>query len=164
MIHLVYILLLSGFLPWDEPIAESHDIHLSVTELTKVDSDIEVVMKIFFDDLQKAMGLIPGEELPEDYIGSDDLIQRFADDHFILRLNGEKLRLILSETEAALPAIWATFLVKDLDWKMFNELQIENRIMIDLFDDQKNIVKMNLGNKRSDLIFSASKVIETIFY
>jgi hypothetical protein len=139
-----------------------HDIHLSVTELSKKDQNIEVIMKIFFDDLQKSMGMVPGEELPLDYAGADDLVQKFAESHFKMKLNDMQLKLELLEIEAALPAIWATFIIEDISWEEVNELEIENKIMTDLFDDQKNIVKLNFDHHTSHITFSNSKFLERI--
>ena len=84
-----------------------HDIHISVTEITVNQSSIEVVSKIFLDDLQAAMGLVPGEELPENYKGSNELIQEFVNENLVLKINGKAFPLTLSGTTSALPAVWS---------------------------------------------------------
>ncbi len=134
-----------------------HDIHLSVTEISVKGDNLEIVIKIFYDDLQEAMGLVPGEQLPANYAGAEDLIQKYVSKHFILRLNDQILVLQLSESVALLPAIWSTFSVKNFKWSENSSLEIENRLMINLYSDQKNIVKINLGKLRKDFIFTKSK-------
>ena len=51
-----------------------HDIHVSVCDIELEDKNIEVTLKTFLDDLQIAVGLTPGEELPEDYSSAEELI------------------------------------------------------------------------------------------
>ena len=143
----------------------THDIHLSVTEITKEEDKIEVVIKIFYDDLQAAMGLVPGEELPDTYSGAEDLISEYISKNFVLKLNDQLLDLQLSESVALLPAIWNTFTIGNFNWSdNGNSLEIKNQLMINLFDDQKNIVKIDLGEKRKDIIFTKSKYTETILF
>ncbi|MEE9373170.1 MAG: DUF6702 family protein [Saprospiraceae bacterium] len=139
-----------------------HEIHLSVTEIHRSGDAIEVVSKVFLDDLQNAMGLVPGEELPDNYKGADDLIQRFIDKNLFITLNGQIIRLKLTDTEAALPAIWATFHSENVEWKAKNILVIENKIMIDKFDDQKNITKVEVGHFKKEIIFTTVNSINTL--
>ncbi len=160
MIYNILLAFLSSFLP-----TMSHDIHLSVTEITKEEDKIEVVIKIFYDDLQAAMGLVPGEELPDAYSGAEELIQEYISKNFVLTLNDQVLNLELSESVALLPAIWSTFTIGNFNWSDdMNSLEIKNQLMLNLFDDQKNIVKVNLGEKQKDITFTKSKYIETILF
>ena len=155
MMNLLLVILLNIF-----P-AESHDIHLSVTEVMRNGDRIEVVSKIFLDDLQTSMGLIPGEELPEDYAGSDDLIQRFINKSLTISFNQKPIDLVLTKTEAALPAVWATFTTDSIIWEDQNEIAVSNNIMTDLFDDQKNIVKIMIDGSQQSHIFSVEETLET---
>ena len=142
-------------------ILDEHDIHLSVTEVKSEGEGIEVVSKIFLDDLQMSMGLVPGEELPDDYVGADELIQRFINKNLVIRLNDEIVELTLFQTEAALPAIWATFKAEKVEWQSQNILIVENFIMTDLFKDQKNIFKINLNGLEDQYVFSSDDTRET---
>ena len=135
-----------------------HDIHISVTEITEKEDHLEVVCKIFLDDLQNAMGLIPGEELPDDYKGSDDLIQRFIDSNLIVKVNDQDVKLNLKFIEPAIPAVWATFETPDLILTNQNTISVVNKIMIKLFDDQKNILKIKIKNLKEEKVFDTDYV------
>ncbi len=143
---------------------EAHDIHLSVTEMKRTGNHIEVVSKIFLDDLQTSMGLAPGEELPEDYKGADDLIQRFIDKSLIITFNEKPLKLKLAKTEAALPAVWVTFTADKVEWTDDNVFSVDNKIMTDLFEDQKNIFKIHINGKEDEHVFSSDQTIETFYF
>jgi len=147
----------------------THDIHLSVTEISMEEEKIIVVSKIFLDDLQFAMGLVPGEELPEDYEGSDQLIQRFIDENLQISLGDDVLDLKLTSTEPALPAIWATFEanytiegdeIQNQQWSV----SVMNKMMIELFDDQKNITKIDVNGSTQQEIFDTKKTSKTFSF
>ena len=142
----------------------AHDMHLSVTEISNKRGKIEVVIKIFYDDLQAAMGLIPGEELPANYAGAEELITEYISKNFELILNEQVLQLELMESTALLPAVWSTFTIADFNFSEENKLEINNKLMISLFEDQKNIVKINLNDKKRDIAFSKSKYRDTVHF
>ena len=122
--------------------AVDHDIHLSVCDVNLISPQTaELRFKIFYDDLQLSMGLIPGEELPSKYKGADDLIQKFINKNFSFYCNGKKATLQYVNTEAALPAVWCTMRI-NLATPKTTTLKMENRILIQEFDDQVNIVNV----------------------
>tara|TARA_Y100000385_G_scaffold285797_1_gene346439 strand:- start:1963 stop:2361 length:399 start_codon:yes stop_codon:yes gene_type:complete len=129
--------------------------------MKRTGNDIEVISKIFLDDLQTSMGLTPGEELPEDYKGADDLIQRFIDKSLIIYVNEKPLNLKLAKTEAALPAVWVTFTANKIEWRDTNVFSVDNKIMTDLFEDQKNIFKIHIDGEDDEHIFSSDQTLET---
>lgn len=127
-----------------------HDIHLSVCELTKTENDkIEIKLKIFYDDLQLAMGLIPGEELPKKYKSADDMIVKYVVKNLSVTVNGVKAEFDYIKTESAMPAIWTTLQLKNINASSIKTIKIQNRILIDIYDDQENIVHVNLKKAES---------------
>lgn len=144
------------------PVLEDHDLHLSVTEINAEGDQMEVVTKIFFDDLQMAMGLNPGDVLPDNYTSADEMIQQYIMDHLVIKVNDIQLTLELSESVALLPAVWTTFKVTDYAFTDEVEFSIENRIMNSLFDDQTNIVKIYFKDKRKDITFSGKKITDKV--
>ena len=132
---------------------EDHDIHLSVTEISIVDNRVEVVSKIFLDDLQSVMGLVPGEELPDDYVGADEMIQIFINENLSIHFNDQPLVLKLKLAEPALPAVWATFESDKVQWATTNSFLITNKMMNNLYDDQRNIVKLDINGDQQEEVF-----------
>ncbi len=124
-----------------------HDIHVSVTdiEITQ-DGKISVTSKIFFDDLQLAMGLQPGEELPKNYTNADQLIAKFVNKNLKLKLGKEGIKLQYLKSQASMPAVWASL----SGYGKFDdrELVIENRIMTDIYEDQMNMVNITYKGKK----------------
>lgn len=129
-----------------------HDIHVSVTDIDiEQDGDVEITIKVFLDDLMNAVGLEAGTELPENYTGSDEMIKEFLEDTFILELNGEKVPIDIVDTSASLPAVWITIEYKLQD--AISSLDLENKMLLDLFDDQTNMVNVDVkGTRYSELM------------
>lgn len=125
-----------------------HDIHVSVCEMVYMeeDSKIEMSIKIFYDDLLNAVGLNPGEELPEDYTSSDELITAFIHKNVKIRINGEVKDLNYEASHSYPPAVWSTFIIHQDS--PIEQISMKNTILVDLFDDQVNMVTIKVGKKR----------------
>lgn len=119
----------------------AHDIHVSVAELSlEEDGHLELSLRIFFDDLLMACGLKPGEELPDGYQSSDELIEAYVAEHFKLFLNGDQVALIYKESFSDNLAVWIELKSKILELNQINTLELENTILLKEFEDQLNIL------------------------
>ena len=122
-------------------IVSAHDIHVSVAELSlEEDGHLELSLRIFFDDLLMACGLIPGEELPEGYESSDELIEEYVSSHFKLYLGGERVSLMYKESFSDNLAVWIELKSERLDLDQISTLELENTILLKEFEDQLNIL------------------------
>ena len=136
-------MLVAGMLIWilncvTPPVA--HDIHVSNTQVTKKeDGKIEVVVRIFYDDLQMAMGLQPGQPLPVKYSSADALIEKYLNDKMKWSFDGKRVSPVYLKRKAAAPAVWA-YLFLDVSNSMVKEIRLENHLFNDQFDDQVNMV------------------------
>ncbi|HMQ08050.1 MAG TPA: hypothetical protein PKC30_12160 [Saprospiraceae bacterium] len=134
-----------------------HDIHLSVCDFEYFPSSrkVELTIKIFYDDLLEAVGLRMGEELPEDYKSADDLIEKFINKHFAIHVNGKKKVLNYIDSYSYPPAVWST-LEFDQDEEI-KEIKIFNTILLELFNDQKNLVNVSYGSKKHVVVMDHKK-------
>jgi hypothetical protein len=132
-----------------------HDIHVSVCDIIEKTehSQLEVSVRIFYDDLLNAVGLQVGEELPEDYTGSDDLIEKFISKHLSISINGDQVPMVYLESVSYPPAVWTTFKI-ELSAPI-SEIEVNNSILIDLFDDQVNMVNLKYKGKKK--VYSLDK-------
>lgn len=125
-----------------------HDIHVSVCDMTyKEDKGIiEVSIKVFYDDLLNAVGLKPGEELPDNYTSSDELIEAFINENIQIKINGEEKTLNYEESHSYPPAVWSTFSIAHTG--EVNQINMKNTILTDLYDDQVNMVNIRINGKK----------------
>lgn len=135
--------------------AIAHDIHVSVIEVKeKTTGEFDISVRIFLDDLMNACGLIPGAALPEGYSSSDDLIEKYLDQHLQFTVDGERQTLIYKESNADQMSVWIDLSFKNQDITETSHIQIENTILLDLFDDQLNLFHVSRGGKRKSYSFS----------
>ena len=132
-----------------------HDIHVSVCDIIRKNdnSKIEVSVRVFYDDLLNAVGLNIGEELPEDYTGSDDLIEKFLNKNLNISINGKEVKLEYQESISYPPAVWTTLTIDIAE--PISEIQVNNTILVDLFDDQVNMVNLRFNGKKE--VYSLDK-------
>jgi hypothetical protein len=119
-----------------------HNVHISKCEINELNSEgkLELQVSIFYDDLLEAVGLTMGEELPEDYKSADELIEAFIKSHLVIEINGIEKAMDYIESHSYPPAVWTTL---EIDQKEdIKELKIKNTILLDQFDDQKNIISL----------------------
>jgi len=133
-----------------------HEFHLSLTEI-KHNSDnksLEIAIKLFTDDLTVAlqqagapkMELGTEAEPPQ----ANEYIESYLKTHFKLTVNGKQTEFIYLGKEAELDATWCFVEVKDIRKVQF--IQIENSFMLEAFDDQTNMVNLDInGRKKSGL-------------
>ena len=138
-----------------------HDIHVSVTDIDISESGIiEVTVKVFLDDLMNSLGLEFGAELPDDYSSSDDLIKKFMEDNISLSINGEEpVALALEDTTPSMPAVWINMTGKFTE--QVDAIKLENKILVELFEDQSNMVNIEIeGKKYSELLDDGKTIWE----
>ncbi|MCB9205074.1 MAG: hypothetical protein H6603_08880 [Flavobacteriales bacterium] len=134
----------------------AHEFHLSLTEISHntENKTLEVSIKLFTDDLLTAlqqagapkMELGTENEPPE----ANEYIESYLKRHFKLTVNGKPTDFTYLGKEAELDATWCYVEVKDV--KKVQSLEIENTFMLEAFDDQTNMVNLNInGRKKSGL-------------
>lgn len=142
------VLVFYGFIGFEN----DHDIHVSVTDIEiSDDGGVEIVVKVFIDDLMQSMGLEMGAELPDNYTSSDDLINQFLNNNLDIKINEKELTYTLDDTAPSTPAVWITLIGKTAD--DIKTIEINNKILIDQFDDQSNMINVTyLGERYSEML------------
>ena len=145
-------------------LSAEHDIHVSVCEIDIEDNGAEIVLKTFLDDLQIALDLEPGEDLPVNYTSAEELILEYVREQVVLRISGQKLDLILDDISSSGDAIWLSLKcilpegVDHADFELFNGLLTE------VYDDQTNLVNLHLPEGQKSFIMDRKKkLIKTNF-
>lgn len=140
-----------------------HDIHVSVANIYRSDKGhIELETKIFFDDLQMGVGLEPRSEIPPEYGSSDLLIENFVKENLQISFDGAPVRLRYKESYLAEQAVWSIFTISSRN-KDPKKILIENSILTDLYDDQINILNIDLGTLNTTISFNGKKVKKEVF-
>lgn len=148
---MVYFLIGIYFWLWPAP-ETLHDIHMSKTEVfyNQENQSLEVSMHLFIDDLEDAItsyGVDPLYlETAKESDSSSAFIKEYVERFFKIRVDGKDVAFdfIGKEADYDLIAVWCYFEGKGVD--INSEVEVENRLLLDLYQDQKNVVTF-IANK-----------------
>ena len=125
-------------------LAKTHPFYLSLTEIRFNSSSkkIEVAQKIFWDDLETALGRHFNENIdflnPEDQSKLDSQIRRYLLTHNQVLVNGKLLTLNYLGYEVEEDAAW--FYLESSETEAPKTVEVKNTILLDDFNGQQNIV------------------------
>jgi hypothetical protein len=155
MLFLKSILLIFSLVSGFSKPETKHDFHTSLTEmrLNSVSNSYEITIRVFTDDLQKALR---NNDLETD--AADKAVEGYFKKHFAL-LKGKDVR-------------WGNYIGKevesDVTWLYLElpkanevkEFQLLNTIFMEMFDDQSNLLNVISGEERKTLIFNAKSKLQ----
>jgi hypothetical protein len=145
------------------PAAVEHDIHLSLCELrfNESSSSFEISFKIFIDDLELAIqrdgntGFRVGDNESDAEV--DKHIAAYLNKVFSIEIDGNKLQgeFVGKEITDDLLAVWCyvQIPVKHTGKKCL----MTNRILLDVYNDQRNIMDIRMNKSHKDYIILESR-------
>ena len=145
-----------------------HDFHLSKAEVhyNEQNQSLEISLHIFLDDLEDGMMQIgmenPNFSTSQEHPKADSLLYVYLASHFAAIVDDQKISFdfLGKEDGEDLTAIWCYLEGKNVPPP--KKIEIENTILVDLFDDQKNIVAFTSPMKKEFLLFDLKKQKATI--
>jgi hypothetical protein len=131
-----------------------HQFHISKTDVTykPTEKTLQITMHIFIDDLEKSL---EKQGVTKIYIGTEkekqeanSLIIKYLQSNFSIKLNNKALTydFLGKETSNDKQAIWVYLEAKNV--KDVKQIFVENKILTEIFSDQKNIVQINVPSKK----------------
>jgi len=156
----IILLVLSFFI---SPAVEviDHDVHMSRCDIDyRSETEVfEISMKIFIDDLELDLGTMGHDSLkictehekPE----AEELIHAYLNQHLKIQVDNKSVDLewVGKEISDDLSAVWCYLQVNSV--KPTQSIDITNDVLIALYDDQQNVVKVVLeGGERSFFLFN----------
>lgn len=144
-------------------IASGFTLHKYYMSITQIDynqkaGSLEITMKLFTDDLEKAVEAGTTEKLK---LGTDnestkanDLIKKYLNKHFTINVNGQPVTYKFIGKEVNIEVAWVYLEVVNV--KDLNTITVKNTLLTETIGEQKNIVKLSVKDKYDSHVFSAS--------
>lgn len=139
-----------------------HDIHVSKTEI-HYKSDLAMLqlsVHIFVDDLEldledQGYTALKLNTNKEHELG-DEAVQAYIDKHLIFREGDQIIQTSLIGKEASedLSAVWCYL---EIPLEQLENLSLENTILLDIHDDQRNLVSFKVDGVRKDFLILDAK-------
>ena len=136
-----------------------HPIYISVIEINSKDNNLEIVFKIFRDDLEDGIKNNLGKNVSIDTQSklelNNKIIQEYLNTVTSIKVNDYKKELFFSG-----------FLLENERIKInakisnnfsINRIEIYNEILIDVFSNQKNVIFFNIYNQLNNDVLDKSK-------
>lgn len=163
MIYLIGFLSSFFFIPAEFDAVIAHDLHLSKTEIRyKPDQQsIQFTVHLFIDDLENALSLYGAKDLnlctEKESVEAENWLEAYIQKKLLVAINDQtvNLQFIGKEMSEDMMGIWCYFEISAID--EFNILEIDNQLMHDLFDDQKNIMAFYQDSKNLSFDFYDNK-------
>ncbi len=132
-----------------------HQFHVSKCsiEYSKNDKAVQIMMQIFIDDLEEALREQGVDHLflgtDKEAENADDYIQKYFAQKFNLTINkkAKTPEYLGKEVSEDLSALW--FYLEIPKVKKLKEVTIFNAILMDIFEDQKNIINVKGPDKQT---------------
>jgi len=139
----------------------AHPIHVGLTFVSynEQTGSLEIVHKIFIDDFDAALQEKYGEKLQLgtewESAESEEFIQKYLAEHFELLLNGKAQRPNYIGKESDMEAVWVYQEIEDVS--EIKRLEIAHSVLFEKFDDQKNIVHLEIKDMKRSFLLSPEK-------
>ncbi len=154
--HFTYLFLLLTFSSTLHDIETIHDLHLSRTDIIyNPETDaFEITMNIFIDDLEAALDLQGHQDLylctDREVSDADSLIALYLTEHLMISSGSNTLpyQYLGKEVNEDLSSVWCYMEILSPD--ISDDISVEMDLFNELFDDQKNIVKLQYDTKHKD--------------
>jgi hypothetical protein len=148
--------------------SEDHAFHLSKTDIVyqPKEKTLQLTMHVFIDDLELALekqgktSLSIGTE--KEKAGVNDLIIKYLQQNLSLTVNNKKtaLSFVGKEATADRQALWIYLEVKDV--KSIKTLSVENKVLMEVHGDQKNMVQVIVPSKKANsFVLEKGKPMDT---
>lgn len=147
----------------------AHPLHVSVTEIEydERESELEIMMRIFTDDLENAIRLqqnINDLDIlnPPKGLTTDKLVGSYILTHFAIGLDGkiQDIRYLGQEHEGE--AVVCYLLVSKV--KKWNKVEVTNDVLCELFDDQSNLIHVTIGETVKSLRLVKDKTTSSLSF
>lgn len=154
--------LLSGFK------SGAHEFYLSVTEIAykKETQSLQIITRIFVDDFEEVLRMRFDDEIrliPDDEKGPvSEMIKKYLDQKLQVKIGEEKLQLNYLGKEYDADQVVLYMEIEDV--RPFTEIEVNNAILTDLFDDQKNVVHVQVNGVTKSMLLQKDNDNESLFF
>ena len=139
----------------------AHKFYVSITsiEFVKEKSSLQIITKIFTDDIENALrkeydktiSLDSQKETEE----ADEFLKQYILQKIKIKINGKPVKLDYIGKEYDTDMVVAYIEVTGIS--DFKTVEIENKVLMEMFPEQKNIIHLKTSKSRRSLILEIDK-------
>lgn len=142
----ILFILLATFSTFEKTTLEAHQFHVSKAqvEYSAESEALQISLHIFLDDLEFALEEKGASNLflcsEREAENAEEMLQKYLSQQFQIKIDGttQTYQYIGKEISEDLAAVWCYFEIPKITAP--KSIEVTNEILMDLYDDQKNIV------------------------
>jgi len=146
-----------------------HPIHVSICEIEydRNNKALEMTLRIFIDDLEKEIRLNRNEpelditDLPEG-VDLDEILKTYLNKNFQVSVNDKDQEYTFIGHEIETDAVFCYMEITKV--KKLKSIEIDNSILTNLYDDQTNLVHIEVDGKIRSMRMVRSETRDRITY
>lgn len=138
-----------------------HKYYISLTkvEYKEESNSVQITMRIFIDDLQEAINTTYHKNLELDEANKsneiDTLIRKYISPKFKVTINKVESTYSYLGKEFENDVVYLYLEIKKI--KMINAIEIKNDVLMELFSDQINIIKLKINGSKKTFLLTNQK-------
>jgi len=142
-------------------ISNTHETYLSVTEIeyNKDQKSLQIISRVFIDDFQNVLSKRYQKDISlsykEDLQNNQDIMEKYLDKKLKITIDGRLLDLKFLGSKFDADQI--VLFIESKNVESFKKVKVENLILTDLFDAQKNITHVKKGEEIESMLLSKAK-------
>ncbi len=133
-------------------------ISLSQIDYKAQEKTLQITMRLFTDDVEKTLNANFKKDFkldtPQELATTNQLITYYLNNHFKVIVNGKPLNIKFLGKEYENDLVY--FYIEINDVATIKSIEIENTILMDEFEEQQNIIKLNIGKVLKTMILVRS--------
>ena len=139
----------------------AHKYYLSLTEIAfnEKQQSIQIIMNVFMDDIELALNKKNNIDLQlttkQELANNDIYFKTYLEETFFIKIDGleRTINYLGKEYEGNL----VYFYLEILEVANFNTIEVTNRVLINQFPEQQNLIKLKKGNKHKSVLLTQEK-------
>tara|TARA_R110000796_G_scaffold1336_2_gene5285 strand:+ start:114 stop:623 length:510 start_codon:yes stop_codon:yes gene_type:complete len=136
----------------------AHKFYISVTSVEYSDKDraLQITTRIFIDDFEKVLqeryGIKGGLATKEESGMADAYIEKYLRTKFMVEINDRPVDFDFLGKEYDNDIMICYLEVPKIDMSTATSISVENEVLMDIFEEQKNVVHFKLGNQKKSFV------------
>lgn len=145
-----------------------HEFHLSKS-MMKYNQDekaIQISLHLFIDDFEEALANKGADSMNlfknMEHARADEYIELYLKDRLQIMVDDQKLEFhyLGKEMSEDLAGVWMYLEIANVE--IPKSIEVENRLLIEMFEDQRNIMNVNANGKADYLMFTNEDIKQTL--
>ena len=136
----------------------AHKFYVSVTNInySEKDSAFQITSRVFVDDLEAVLKERYGVEThlatPDESPLAEEYIEKYFRTKFLIKLNGKPAPYTFLGKKYDADVIICYLEIPEVELSQLTSIEIQNEILTDLFEEQKNLVHVKWKDKKRSFV------------